>query len=625
MPIDPSIPTQVKQIEMPDPAVGLINALKIKSAMQDQQMQPERLKALQQENEARGQENQQRQRGMDAQKALSNLISKHSIEGGDGLFSVNEPAVERGMAELGFADHGLKWSADQRAGKKAAIENRKNQLDVVDKQLKTIGALLTPVMQETDDAKAATMYNIQRGRAIEMGIGTEESLPKQFDRNWVALQSKAALDGEKQLANAREEARLHQEIIDKGPKNISEWAAILAAAPNQAVLDSLGQHARSLGAPKEVLELLPNEWSPEAMQNFTTLAGPAHQKQLAEADQAVRGNYAARLQAAVSPAHFAKILASMPENLRQEVEGVVPVDQFDRTKSPALLRRWGMTAQQAEEAEQKDRDFTETKRHHLSDESVARLDAAVAQGRLGEERMINGMKYGPGTQEYWVQQLLENPDSVKEMPAELRTAVGKALRSKTGLPLPTALDAQTATQETAARNALDSITAITEALKNPEVKKQIGPIMGRLQNAEEKVGAAAGLSAEAERLAQELRTRMRYFVFQEGKAVLGGRLPQKLMEQLEQSSATVKMNPSMLAGALEGARKNAESVMDNAERKRFGGRMRQRSFRNATPEPDAIPGDVKTLLLDPNVAAGTHTLSDGSTWIKNADGSITRQ
>lgn len=232
---------------------------------------------------------------------------------------------------------------------------------------------------------------------------------------------------------------------------------------------------------------------------------------------------------------------------------------------------------------------TEAHRHNLSVESTARYRTAIAAGRLAQEQMVNGMKYGPGTQEYWVKQLQDNPDSVKEMPPEFRSAVGKTFRETTGLPLPTPLTGATQIQETAARNALDGINFINKALANPEIKKNIGPIMGRLGNAEQRVGTAVGMSPEAEALAQELRTRMRYFVFQEGKAVLGGRLPQQLMKELEASSANVKMDPDMLKGALNGAEGNAHSVMDNADKQRFGGKMRTREMRGL-PKANAISG-----------------------------------
>ena len=86
---------------------------------------------------------------------------------------------------------------------------------------------------------------------------------------------------------------------------------------------------------------------------------------------------------------------------------------------------------------------------------------------------------------------------------------------------------------------------------------------------------------------------MKYFVFQEGKAVLGGRLPQQLMKSLEESSANVNMKPDMLQGALAGAKGNAEGVMDNVDKQRFGGAMRTRDMRGqgapAAPGGGTLP------------------------------------
>jgi len=222
---------------------------------------------------------------------------------------------------------------------------------------------------------------------------------------------------------------------------------------------------------------------------------------------------------------------------------------------------------------------SEHQRHNLSEESISRMSAGVAAGHLAQVQLVNGMKYGPGTTEYWVKQLQDNPDSIKEMPPELRSTVGQGFTKSTGLPLPTPASAANQQQETAARNALDGATFIQKALQNPEIQANLGPIMGRLGNTEQAIGTALHLSPEASRIAQELRTRMRYFVFQEGKAVLGGRLPQQLMGQLEESSPNVKMDPSMLQGALNGAVGNAASVLENVDKQRFGGQSRSAATR----------------------------------------------
>ncbi len=271
---------------------------------------------------------------------------------------------------------------------------------------------------------------------------------------------------------------------------------------------------------------------------------------------------------------------------------------FDPETTPAKIRGLGMSSEQQQTAAQAKITETETNRHNLSSESTAKLNQAINAGRLAQTQQINGLKYGPGTQEYWVKQLQDNPDSIKEMPAELRTTVGQKFRDATGLPLPTPLTGAGQTSETAARNALDGITFIKKALENPEIRGQIGPIMGRLGNAEQAIGTAVGLSPEAAQLAQELRTRMRYFVFQEGKAVLGGRLPQNLMKALEESSASVKMDPSLLHGALNGAEGNAQAILDNTDKQRFGGKMRTRQMRGT--EAASPQGGGKIRVISPS-------------------------
>ena len=257
--------------------------------------------------------------------------------------------------------------------------------------------------------------------------------------------------------------------------------------------------------------------------------------------------------------------------------GLLPEEQVRQKEAEARIRQEQLA-------------FAETQRHNISDEGIHRLSTAVAQGRLAQEQMVNGMKYGPGTQQYWVKQLQDNPDSIAEMPAELRSTVGKGFTEATGLPLPTKVGEAAKTQETAARNALDGATFIQKALQNPEIRANLGPIMGRLGLAEQTLGSAPQLSPEASALAQELRTRMRYFVFQEGKAILGGRLPQQLMMQLESSSPNPTMDPAMLEGALNGAAGNAKAVMENVDKQRFGGQARPAAMRHAaTSGAAALP------------------------------------
>src|SRR5215831_5746737 len=109
---------------------------------------------------------------------------------------------------------------------------------------------------------------------------------------------------------------------------------------------------------------------------------------------------------------------------------------------------------------------------------------------MRESRRINNIEYGADTVPFWVQQIKENPDSISLMPDKLRSTVGVAFNKQYGLPLPKPLEGQGKAQETAARIAQDNIAYVRNVLNNPEIAKQIGPILGRLGEAEQATGAA---------------------------------------------------------------------------------------------------------------------------------------
>jgi hypothetical protein len=263
----------------------------------------------------------------------------------------------------------------------------------------------------------------------------------------------------------------------------------------------------------------------------------------------------------------------------------------------------------------------ETKRHNLTGEELANVNAAISAGRLRETRRVNDVEYGPGQAEFWAQQLYEHPDTVTDVPKKLLFATGQKLKELYGLPLPKVPAADVLSTERASNNTLDAIAFIRKAMKNPEIQSRIGPILGKLGEAEQDIGATADLSPEAATLAQELRTRMRYFVLGEGRPIVGGRVPASIMKQLETSSAKVTMNPDMLEGALRGAEGAARDQLENIEKQRFGGKARPPEARGLQPTV-ASPAVRKALANMPHDGS-THQLSDGSVWRVNKDGSIT--
>lgn len=402
----------------------------------------------------------------------------------------------------------------------------------------------------------------------------EKALPKvmAINHNTGIAMQKGLLEAKKQRGEMEKTA------IETGIKKAERLGSLAGtvtdeSTAHQAIATALGE---GLITPQHADAIFAQPWNPQTLKTIQGFGAQA----LSAKDQ-----LQAKLDADKAKREADEAAARLPG---------IKADADQKVKTNAGTNQIGMTAE--DQAQQTGQAITraEQHRHNLTDESTAKLNAAVAGGRLAQEKLVNGMKYGPGTTDYWVKQLQDNPDSIKEMPPELRSSVGQGFSKATGLPLPTAAGAAAQTQETAARNALDGIDFVTKALENPEVRKQIGPIMGRLSNVEEAVGSAVGLSPEAEKLAQELRTRMRYLVLQEGKAIMGGRLPQQLMGEFEKSSANIKMDPDMLRGALGGAKNNAMSVIDNVDRQRFGGKMRPRSMRSG-PGTEDVPVNRKPL------------------------------
>ena len=218
----------------------------------------------------------------------------------------------------------------------------------------------------------------------------------------------------------------------------------------------------------------------------------------------------------------------------------------------------------------------------------------VNQARLSRESAKQQMEMGPDTAQTWVNVLKNNPDAVKEVPPLVKNKVATMFQQQTGLPIPTPASSASVASEVAGRNVLDNAKYILEDIKDPDVQKRLGVILGNLGGAEQKLGTAiAGLSPQAAEKAQDLRTRMKYFNLQEAKTVIGGRMPQKLVEMFANTSPRTNMDEPELRGAVSGVVGAAYNTLDNVDKERFGGQARPRVLRGLTP------GMVKPDPRDP--------------------------
>ena len=201
----------------------------------------------------------------------------------------------------------------------------------------------------------------------------------------------------------------------------------------------------------------------------------------------------------------------------------------------------------------------------------------AATGRIERPPTININNQPPTEDDVsnWVEQMKQNPDIYHKLDPKIKRAVGLAWNKATGLPVPQALNAEQSKLESNSQVALEHVNNVRQLLKDPVVQKRLGPVLGRLGNVEQDVGAAAGLSPKDASKVQQLRSALTYLFMREGRGLFGGRPPEKLMELLKTTSPDVKKTIPMLNGALNAVQQTAESTVLSSEKQRFGGKTRE--------------------------------------------------
>jgi hypothetical protein len=216
------------------------------------------------------------------------------------------------------------------------------------------------------------------------------------------------------------------------------------------------------------------------------------------------------------------------------------------------------------------------------------------KGRLGVEQQnasINAkkfdMEFGPGTVESLAHQVLDNPDASARVPAALIPAVTKSLHDR-GYTFPKPAQGTSVTQEQAARNTFSALDDVQRLLADPEVATRRGAILGRVGEAEQDIGATAGMTPEGAKKAQDLRTTLRYLFTQELKANLSGRPAERLAQTLQTASPSANMSDPLIQGAMKAVKDSAGRITDAVDAERFGGKARPRTLRN-------VPTDIRVL------------------------------
>lgn len=329
-----------------------------------------------------------------------------------------------------------------------------------------------------------------------------------------------------------------------------------------------------------------------AAQNEQSTALVAEKNNLAEQLQGIDPNNAAAqtqleaLRAKASPQAAALIppiadAASLkraitvlnPEYAQKQAQ--TPVIQA--TSAATLANKGLLTPEQQQQAKQAADTLANQKQVTAIDSQKANLEAQKF-----------ALQFGGDAVKGWTETIKDNPDAAGEVPAELRTKVMQNFRNDTGLPFPKSLTGTALDQERAARNTLQRLPRIQQLMNDPDLQGSIGSLLGRLGDLSQTVGTATGLTPQQAAKGQELRTLLNNTLFGEGKAILGGRLPQQLMDKLQTTSANDHMDPNLMRGAIKATSGVANDVLDTAYQQRFGGgahRPGGQSDVNITPAP----------------------------------------
>jgi hypothetical protein len=256
--------------------------------------------------------------------------------------------------------------------------------------------------------------------------------------------------------------------------------------------------------------------------------------------------------------------------------GVTPAEQGLRSAVGIVAQRHGITLDPNQpwqtqltpklqgEVAQAARDLTEPSDVKATRALTAELNATRLQDLRDKRESAAG----------YVQNMLASPDMFQELSPDEKARVGPLWTQATGLPIPTKLPTQLKDQEAGSQIALQRAARIRDALADPAIQSRIGPIAGRLGEAEMTAGATAGLTPEQAQKAQQLRSDMTYLLLGEGKALFGGRMPQNLMKVLEKTSPRTSESLSLLQGALDSVEQNSRDNIATAEKMRFGGQTR---------------------------------------------------
>jgi hypothetical protein len=275
MPINPEISLGVKAPTLPPgPVESMGQVLQLKHLVDSSRMNQEQLRGAQLANQAH-------ETALAGQKAMSDLMSQNTTQGPDGKLVTNHGAVIMGLTKAGHASEAFKYDADRRANETEALKTTQTQIEIADKNIKSMASALMAVKNAPETAKQST-WDAQRNFLITAGKAKAEDIPPTYDPQFVETHIANALDAKAQIDEHRSAAEFAQRVLNEAPVTAEKWNTAVfnraSAANNQQELDFVKRNMEAQGAPKSALDQLPQVWSPEAKKQMEELALTTEQR-----------------------------------------------------------------------------------------------------------------------------------------------------------------------------------------------------------------------------------------------------------------------------------------------------------------------------------------------------------
>lgn len=535
-----------------------------------------------------------KQRNLDAMQKLGGILQQNTTKNADGSTSVNWGNTIGQLATAGYPDYAFDLQQKHLEREKTQTEVAKSQYDLNMAQLNhqaLMGGMAgfdNPNI--ANDPQVVKKYSNFYNQAQQSGSAQGLPTPEDFAKNPAAYTSQFA-----------------QKIQNSG-----QMTAVMAAR-KQAITD---QQASMEQARKTTAQLLENAKTPEdyaAVYNKVNELFPSIFPQLN-----LRSPDMVNSPALVSFESEAARRAAMPAVDAQKANEQTKVDAADISLKGAQAIEAGTAA---------------TK--NVAEAGKANVESAVSGQTFKQTFGVDpvtgkpikpnspGAAQGGSIVDQWVNGVIDNPDSFKDVPVNLKGIVGSRLVGQ-NLHIPVPLPSEVANNEASAYKTVAFVNDIRQLLQDPKVANNVGIIAGRVGNLSQKIGADFSNDPQTGQKLQKLRTMLNTLFTSEMKTNVGGRAAEGIMKQFEAASATPDKAMNLLQGSLDATESAAHDILTAGKAIRQGALARGEGPTPPQVNQQNSPQDIKAFAskyYGGNAAAAQrHLNADGTVTIKAPDG-----